>query len=374
MPSIKKIKRIIDCTPIKQPIMLTSVHGMGKSQWLAEYLKDNDYEVITLFVGQMADAGDMIGLPDRTKIIVNDEEISVTKFCSPEWWPFDKTKKIALFFDELNRGKPEINQCLMNLVLNKEMNGKKLGELVRLFGAINPSNEDMNYEVNPMGSAFFDRWNCYKFEPTLEEWIDWAMDTKINNNVIGFISKHSNLLDPPQGSEMKVDTVYTSRRSWERISDVLKNDSSIIDDESFMYDIFAGIIGIGAAAAFSKFVKNNKRNISGGYVITNWDKSIENKIKCLEVQECVHLNSEIIRWFKDNLEDKYTTLGKQEAVKYAINAQKYISNINTEAMSEFFDRLHTAKKEGADWPTLLCELNPDLTQKYVEIAQKNINQ
>lgn len=55
----------------------------------------------TLFLGQMSDPGDLLGLPTK------DEATGKTTFMPPYWFPIDD-KPIVLFLDELNRARPEI--------------------------------------------------------------------------------------------------------------------------------------------------------------------------------------------------------------------------------------------------------------------------
>ena len=101
---------VLDVTPSWQNIMLTGKHGIGKSQILTNYFKTKDMTVKTLFLGQMSDPGDLLGLPTK------DEMTGRTTFMPPYWFPTDG-KPIVLFLDELNRARPEILQTVMDLVL-----------------------------------------------------------------------------------------------------------------------------------------------------------------------------------------------------------------------------------------------------------------
>lgn len=63
--------------------MLCGKHGIGKSQILTDYFSSKGIPVVTLFLGQMSDPGDLIGLP---KI---DESSKKTEFLPPQWFPLD---------------------------------------------------------------------------------------------------------------------------------------------------------------------------------------------------------------------------------------------------------------------------------------------
>ena len=50
-------------TPPEQNIMLAGRHGIGKSQILTSYFEELGMKVVALFLGQMSDPGDLLGLP-----------------------------------------------------------------------------------------------------------------------------------------------------------------------------------------------------------------------------------------------------------------------------------------------------------------------
>ena len=113
----KELLTLLEVTPSWQNIMLTGRHGIGKSQILTKYFESAGMTVKTLFLGQMSDPGDLLGLPSK------DEATGKTIFMPPYWFPLDG-KPIVLFLDELNRARPEILQTVMDLVLNRKLAGR----------------------------------------------------------------------------------------------------------------------------------------------------------------------------------------------------------------------------------------------------------
>ena len=91
---------LLDITPADQNVMLVGNHGIGKSEILTEYFSRKGMKVVPLFLGQMSDPGDLIGIPNR------NTETGKTEFMPPYWLPLDG-KPIVLFLDELNR--PDMN-------------------------------------------------------------------------------------------------------------------------------------------------------------------------------------------------------------------------------------------------------------------------
>ena len=142
-------------------------------------------KVVTLFLGQMSDPGDIIGLPFL------DEKTSKTDFRPPYWFP-DDGKPVVLFLDQLNRARPEILQCVMDLTLNKTLAGKRLPEGSQIISAVNEGEE---YQLTDLDPALLSRFNVYYFKPTVSEWLLWAAEHKIDARVIDFIEKHSDCLE-----------------------------------------------------------------------------------------------------------------------------------------------------------------------------------
>ena len=91
---------LLDITPADQNVMLVGNHGIGKFEILTEYFSRKGMKVVPLFLGQMSDPGDLIGIPNR------NTETGKTEFMPPYWFPLDG-KPIVLFLDELNR--PDMN-------------------------------------------------------------------------------------------------------------------------------------------------------------------------------------------------------------------------------------------------------------------------
>lgn len=110
---------VLEETPATQNIMLMGKHGIGKSQILEKFYSEKEYKVVTLFLGQMSDPGDLIGIPHK------NEETGHTEFMPPYWFPIDDTP-VVLFLDELNRARPEVLQTIMDLALNRKLAGRSL--------------------------------------------------------------------------------------------------------------------------------------------------------------------------------------------------------------------------------------------------------
>ncbi len=366
MANIAQLKKILAVTPARQNVLLVGDHGKGKSEILVNIYKQQGMKVVCLFLGQNGDAGDIIGLPVQREVVLDGKTHIVTDFAPPEWWPIDG-KPIVLFLDEPNRGKPEVHQCIMDLLLNHELKGKKLPVGSRIIGAMNPM-KDGYYQVEDLDPAFLDRWNVYDFNPEPSEWIEYAYETKVNKYVLGFIEKNLAFLDPPPTDKSKGDQVNPSRRSWIRLSNTLNKTPDIIEDLGLLQDLSVGIIGLGASVSFKNYVRDSRDDLDASKVLMDWKPSYVKKIKEMSVPQTVSFNTQIVMWVRDQkLSDKETIS------KYATNLEKYLDCVHPEANANFINALGVdmyANKK--DWPRLFLAANPKIGKVFAEVFQARI--
>ena len=93
-----------------------------------------------------------------------------------------KGKKVLLFIDEINRCEHTVQQELMNLILNREINGYKLHDDVNILAAMNPSSKygsDFDYQVVDMDAAQENRFVWLNMESDHNAWLKWAMEAGI---------------------------------------------------------------------------------------------------------------------------------------------------------------------------------------------------
>lgn len=233
----QRLMRILEVTPASHNIMLVGRHGIGKSEILTHFYQRQGLKVVTLFLGQMADPGDLIGIPIA--------QSQATTFLPPYWWPEDN-QPIVLFLDELNRARPELLQTVMDLVLNRTLAGRRLPEGSRVIAAVNEGEE---YQLTHLDPALVSRFNVYHFLPTVQEWLQWAESTGVDTRVIRFLSLEGHWLDGIEG-KVSIDTGMDKtpdRRAWKRVSDGILSMPNIQEED---LDWLAGIVGAQAASRF----------------------------------------------------------------------------------------------------------------------------
>ena len=274
---------MLEMTPSNLNIMLVGRHGVGKSEILTEYYSKQGMPVVALFLGQMADPGDLIGIPAK------NEATGKTEFMPPYWFPLDG-KPIVLFLDELNRARPEILQTIMDLALNRKLAGRKLPEGSRIISAVN---EGEQYQLTDLDPALVSRFNIVNFQPTVQEWLLWANREGLDKRVISFIEGNSIWLDRNADSKENEDTGLDKtpdRRAWKRVSDIILGSETLT---TVHQKTIASVVGAKATVAFMGSVNNNKM-ISGKEVLYKFD-AIKDKLTPYSLHDLSLVNDGIFR-------------------------------------------------------------------------------
>lgn len=259
--NITELRALLDVTPSTHNVMLIGNHGIGKSEILTEYYSAKGMPVVALFLGQMSDPGDIIGLPHK------DEATGKTTFMPPYWFPTDG-KPVCLFLDELNRARPEILQTVMDLCLNRRLAGRALPEGSTLIAAVNYGDQ---YQLTDLDPALVSRFNVVTFKPTAEEWLLWAKKSGLDYRVVDFINENHIWLDKVPDAKEGADTGMEKtpdRRAWKRVSDVISGRDSLGANDS---KVISSIVGAKAASAFLSSVSAHKI-LSGREILRDFDK------------------------------------------------------------------------------------------------------
>lgn len=276
--NIKELYSIFEITPANQNIMLVGHHGIGKSKIIETYFTEKGMKVVPLFLGQMSDPGDLIGLPRL------NEATGKTEFMPPYWFPTDG-KPIVLFLDELNRARPEMLQSIMDLALNRKLAGKPLPEGSRIMSAVNAGEQ---YQVGDLDPALVSRFNIYSFHPSAKDWIDWAIKSGIDERIVSLIIQKPDLLD--SSFDINADSLEKSadRRAWEKVSDLIK---SITKLEQIHSKAIAGIIGTAATAQLMLSLQTGAVN---GKQLLNSFPSLKSQISDMTLDAITILNDDVI--------------------------------------------------------------------------------
>jgi MoxR-like ATPase len=342
----KELETLLEVTPSWQNIMLTGRHGIGKSQILTNYFEAKGMRVVALFLGQMSDPGDLLGLPTK------DEATGKTTFMPPYWFPVDG-QPVVLFLDELNRTRPEILQTVMDLVLNRKLAGRLLPEGSRIISACNDGDE---YQLTDLDPALVSRFNIYTFRPSVEEWLLWATRKGLDERVVNFIQANPELLDrsgdtkEEQGLEKNPD-----RRAWEKVARVMEN---ISDPKQVHQKIVAGIVGVQAAAKL--FLSLQKGLLTPQELLADF-KRAKQQLDKYQLHQLSLVNDTLCRFFEtDQIETMERTLVRDNLRAY----HDYLAKNHREAYAHFVSLV-----DGTGYKRMLLFINKELPKTYKQIIE-----
>ncbi len=341
-----QLNYILENTPASQNIMLVGRHGIGKSRILEDFFEGRKEKVVTLFLGQMSDPGDLIGLPHL------DEATGRTEFMLPYWFPVDN-QPVVLFLDELNRARPEVLQTVMDLTLNRKLAGKSLPEGSRIISAVNGGSE---YQLTDLDPALVSRFNIYEFAPSVEDWINWARDAGLDSRIISFIEENPELLDGEENFAAENLERNPDRRSWERASKIIANFTALGELEQTM---LSGIVGDKAAASFFEFVNNHK--LPSVKELMQVD-DLAAFLADLSFTDFTQLNEGIFRWLESQCKNA-ADIKAENLVRYF----DYLGQSNRKELQAHFASLVSAERYPAALNFIL-EKAPELYKKLLDLS------
>lgn len=242
--------------------------GIGKTALAKKLAEENNWSLVVID-GNLLKEGEIGGLPtieSYTTTNSNGEKIEkkITVYAVHNKLreideEIAKGKSVLLFIDEINRCEHTVQQELMNLILNREINGYKLHYDVKILAAMNPSSKygsDFDYQVVDMDAAQENRFVWLNMEPDYNQWLNWAMDAGIEQKVIEFISTFPEYLH-----RINEDDVRATPRSYERVSKsykVYKEQKGSIPRAVFL-NVIKGNVGKAIAEEFISFVESDAK-------------------------------------------------------------------------------------------------------------------
>ncbi|PBG43093.1 ATP-binding protein [Clostridioides difficile] len=328
--------------------LIVGESGIGKTALANKLAKENDWSLIVID-GNLLKEGEIGGLPTiesyvgvnsngyktekkttvyavHNKLREIDEEIS-------------RSKTVLLFIDEINRCEHTVQQELMNLILNREINGYKLHDDVKILAAMNPSSKygsDFDYQVVDMDAAQENRFVWLNMESDHTQWIKWAIDEGIERKVIEFISTFPEYLH-----KINEDDVRATPRSYERVSKiykVYKEKNNSIPRAVFL-NVVKGNVGKVIAEEFISFIESNSEPLisyEDGFLGESIDESIVERVKneshtrlylsAMNILKDLELNIKNDKYESNNYINRFIEFLKMYPVDLMIGIMKDIRN------------------------------------------------
>lgn len=207
---------LLHCISVGQPVFIAGDPGVGKSSVVRQCAdslyggtgtdtRDTYYRDIRAV---LYDAVDLRGLP-----FIRD---GVTYWSVPSILPRDPDSRGLMFYDEINRAAPSVQNALFQLVLDRELGDYKLPAGWQQVAAGNVT----DVGVSKMSSALKSRFLRVNMVSDTPDWLKWARANGLAAPVIAYIAQHPDQL---QRYDPKADA-FPSHRTWEFVSRVISPD------------------------------------------------------------------------------------------------------------------------------------------------------
>lgn len=377
------IKQLTESFPVLTELGLTPLivghHGVGKSEAIRTYAQNNGHYLFDLRLGQMSDAGDLLGLADFIK---NSKGQSIaTKFVAPDWMQEtiqfaekNPDKYAILFLDEVNRAPKDISQVLFQLLLDKKYHGVALPKNVVTIAAMNPSTENYNtYDF--ADEAYHDRFLQIKLVPSLDEWIQYAKAKFPKSMYPEFIRENPTFLKADMVDfELNVKPSPRSSFFAMRLEDAINKVNKNLD-ENVALELLMGLVGSEAASAYFGYKKEKDVHISGADILEHYPKNREKLLKHFQFDSA---RGDIVSAVTDRVVEELSKLERMTETQHN-NLEAFIIDLSDDFTVFVIQKLRTIKaiensdrdlnRKEDDRPGLFSDNSP-LYDKIVKIHAK----
>jgi MoxR-like ATPase len=217
--------------------MLWGSPGIGKTQiaeQLAEYIGGRLYDIRLTTI----DSADLHGLP------YYDHDTKTTQWYRPEDLP-NTDEPAVLFLDELSSAPSHIQPTVYGLLQERRVGQHKIPDNTIIVAAGNQVTDGaVAYD---MGTAIADRLIHLLVEASPEDWVNnYAVPKGLHPAVVAFVKTSPQHFQNLEASMEQDNTIATTPRSWERVSDIMTNFADPIQQRRLV----AGTIGAAVSNDF----------------------------------------------------------------------------------------------------------------------------
>jgi ATPase family associated with various cellular activities (AAA) len=193
--------------------------GIGKSTMIREWVrakKDWDFHDVRLTT---MEPSDLRGLPSI------DQTNHRTIWNLPEFLPDSNYETPGvIFLDELTAADQRLQAAAYELVNERTIGGKPIPKNYWVVAAGNTV-EDGAISFD-MGTALADRFLHIYVIASASNWLKWAANNDVHPSVQTFIKIKPDELETNERAQKNKDLITPTPRSWQRVSDLLKQEFS----------------------------------------------------------------------------------------------------------------------------------------------------
>ncbi|MGN0813396.1 MAG: ATP-binding protein [Candidatus Coproplasma sp.] len=234
-------------------IMLWGAPGVGKSQAVRQIAQE--VEANTGKKTHVTDVRLLLFNPiDLRGIPTANEQKTLAVWLKPQIFNMDESDGVVnfLFLDEITAAPQSVQAAAYQITLDRVIGEHKLPDNCIVIAAGNRTTDKS--VAFKMPKALANRLLHIEVEVNFEAWKKWAIQTGINDKVIGFLSFRQNYL--MQYDPSSDDLAFATPRSWEKVSSILNN---VSDDIDKVYPLICGLVGSGIAVEMRSWAKVYKQ-------------------------------------------------------------------------------------------------------------------
>jgi hypothetical protein len=223
------------------PILIKGSPGIGKSDIVSQACRAAGAELI-ISHPVVSDPTDYKGLP-----FASGNEA--------HFLPFNELKqlieakvKTVFFLDDLGQAPPAVQAACMQLILAREINGKKISDFVTFIAATNRKEDKAGVSglLEPVKSRFA---SIVELEVNTDDWVQWALGANMPIELIAFIRYRPALLNDFKASKDIVNSPCPRTVAY-----VGKMQNAGLPTD-LQFDCFTGAAGEGFASEYVAFLK-----------------------------------------------------------------------------------------------------------------------
>lgn len=220
-------------------VLISGQPGLGKSEIIKQVAKDLNYDILILHP-VVSDPVDFKGFP------------FVAKDGTADFVPFGNLvkmikadKPLIIFFDDIAQSTAIVQCAVMQILLERSINGVRISEHVRFVAATNrrKDNAGAGNLITPLLNRFS---TIIELEADSDSWCRWALNQNVPIELIQFLRFRPNLISTFK-AEKDIKN-FASPRSIFELSLWLQN--QVIDIE-----VWTGCVGEEFAIEFMSFYK-----------------------------------------------------------------------------------------------------------------------
>lgn len=326
--NIIEVKKTIPCL-LRQKVVpfLWGRQGVGKTQVVRQIAQENNLQYFGLYLGTQADPGDVLGLP------VHNPDGTV-KHARPEWFPTEG--RGILHLDELNRAHPDLIQAMFSLLTERRIHTHVLPEGWSIVASGNYQSNQFNV-TDTSDAAWVSRFCHIDFRPSPEEFTEYLEDSGMDV-LAAFCREQTDLVSKNEHDTGDIfQKVTFDNRSFKDMLGRLETEPAL---DPVRFEVYSGLIGKTAAAAYLTFKKTYQRRLSGRGILKNFP---EFKGKVEEFSNEEHPRFDLL----DSAVMEILVYLKAHALsaEEKVNLQDFILTLPLEMALKIFENLLTASPD-----------------------------